>query len=92
MADHEFFFAIEVSGRPTSLDLVRELVSRVLAQVGCPHDKVPALVDAVQIAVTRGAAAGGSTRLLKFVVHDGRLDIAVSSGDGPPWSSSCDIA
>ena len=92
MADHEFFFTIELSGRPASLDMLRELVSHVVAQVGRGDETVPAVVDAVQTAVARSAGAGASTCRLTFVARDGRLDVAVSSDDGPPWRTSHDIA
>ena len=92
MADHEFFFAIELSGRPASLDMLRELASRVLGQVGRGGNAVPALVDALETAVTRTAAMGASTCLLQFVAHDGRLDVAVSCDGGPPWRTSHDIS
>ena len=91
MADHEFFFAIELSGRPASIDMLRELASRVLGQVGRGGKAVPALVDALETAVVRTAAMSASTCLLQFFAHDGRLDVAVSSGDGPPWRISHDI-
>ena len=92
MADHEFFFTIELSGRPASLDMLRELVSHVLAQVGRGDETAPALVGAVESAVARSGPPGASTCRLTFVAHDGRLDVAVSSGDGPPWRTSHDIA
>jgi hypothetical protein len=47
---------------------------------------------ALQTAVARTIAAGASTCRLKFVVHDGRLDIAVSSEGGPPWQTSHPLA
>ena len=92
MADHEFSFAIELSGRPANIDMLRELASRVLGQVGCGDHTVPAVVDALQTAVARSAAAGASTCRLRFVAHDGRLDIALSSGDGPLWRTSHNLA
>ena len=82
MADHEFFFAIELSGRPDSLEMLRELASRVLGQAGCGGDAVPALVSALESAVARSGVTGASR--LQVVAHNGRLDIAVSSGGGPP--------
>ena len=91
MADHEFFFTIELSGRPASLDMLRELASKVLGQVACGGDAVPALVDAIETAVARAASMGASTCRLQFVAHDGRLDIAISSDGGPPWRTSHDI-
>jgi hypothetical protein len=88
VADHHFFFQIELTGRPDSNDMLRELVSRVLDQSGCGQDTVPAILSALQTAVSRTIASGASTCRLKFIVHDGRLDIAVSSEGGPPWQTS----
>jgi len=88
VADHEFFFSIELPGRPASLGVLRELAPRVLGQFGCGGDAVPALVDALETAVARGAESGAFTCRLQFVARDGRLDIAVSSDGGPPWRTS----
>ena len=88
MVDHEFFFLIELNGRPDSTDMLRELASHVLAQCGCGIDTVPSVLSALQTAVGRTAAAGVARCRLKFVAHDGRLDIAVHSDDGPPWQTS----
>lgn len=91
MADHEFFLTIDLSGRPVSLDMLRELASRVLGQAGCGADGLPAIVSALENAVTRSAAGASSCRL-QFIARDGRLDIAISSGGGPPWKTSHDIS
>jgi hypothetical protein len=88
VADHEFFFIIELTGRPESHDMLRELASHVLAQCGCGSETTPAVLSALQTAVARTSAAGSSSCRLKFVAHDGRLDIAVSSDSGPPWQTS----
>lgn len=87
MADHEFFFSIELSGRDPN-DMVSELASRVLGQCGCGDETAPAAIDAVRAAVARVAAAGGPTCRLTFVAHGGRLDIAVSADGGQPWRTS----
>lgn len=92
MADHEFFFSIELTGRPDSNDMLRELASHVLAQCGCGAEMVPAVASALQTAVARTIAAGESSCRLRFVAHDGRLDIAVSSDDGPPWQTTHPLA
>jgi hypothetical protein len=92
VADHEFFFQIDLTGRPDSNDMVRELASHVLAQCGCRNETVTALLGALQTAVGRTTAAGGTTFRLKFVAHDDRLDIAVSSDGGPPWQTSHPLA
>jgi hypothetical protein len=88
VADHEFYFQIELTGRPESNDMLRELASHVLSQCGCSKETVPAVLSALQTAVARTTASGSSGCRLKFVAHDGRLDIAVSSEDGPPWQTS----
>jgi hypothetical protein len=92
VADHQFFLLIELTGRPDSTDMLRELASHVLGQCGCGDDMAPAILSALQTAVARTIAAGADTCRLKFVAHDGRLDIAVSSDDGPPWQTSHPLA
>lgn len=91
MAD-PFFFQIELTGRPDSNDMLRELASHVLGQCGCGDEAAPAILSALHTAVARTMAAGVSTCRLKFVVHGDRLDIAVSSEGGPPWQSSHPLA
>jgi len=92
VTDQQFFFQIELTGRPDSNDMIRDLASRVLGQSGCGADTVPAILSALQTAVARTIAVGASTCRLKFVVHHGRLDIAVSSEGGPPWQTSHPLA
>jgi hypothetical protein len=92
VADHQFFFQIELTGRPDSHDMIRDLASHVLGQSGCGEESGPAILSALQTAVARTIASGASTCRLKFVVHDGRLDIAVSSEGGPPWQTSHPLA
>jgi hypothetical protein len=92
VADLQFFFQIELTGSPESNDMIRELASHVLGQSGCGDESVPAILSALQTAVARTMASGASTCRLKFVVHDGRLDIAVSSEGGPPWQTSHPLA
>jgi hypothetical protein len=92
VADHQFFFQIELTGRPDSNDMLRELASHVLGQSGCAEETVPAILSALQTAVARTIDSGASTCRLKFVVREGRLDIAVSSEGGPPWQSTHPLA
>jgi hypothetical protein len=91
VADYSFFFTIELSGRPISHDMLRELASRVLGQAGCGPDGVSPLVAVVEDRLKRGAPEGDVCRL-QFVVHEGRLDISVTSEGVPPWKTSLDIS
>lgn len=88
MAAYEFFFAIDFSGPATSTVMLRELVSRVLGQAGCGGDAVLAVVEEVETAVARSAAAGESRCSAKFIAHDGRLEIVVSSSAGRLWHTT----
>ena len=85
MAAYEFYFAIELSGPAASTDMLRELASRVLGQAGCSVDDVPAVVEAVEHAVARIAAAGESRCGVRFHADSDQIEIVVSSDDRLLW-------
>jgi hypothetical protein len=85
VAAYEFYFAIELSGSSASTDMLRELASRVLGQAGCSGDDVPAVVEAVEKAVARSAAAGESLCGVRFHADSDQIEIVVSSAGRSVW-------
>jgi hypothetical protein len=85
VAAYEFYFAIELSGPAASADLLRELASRVLGQAGCSGDDAPAVVEAVEQAAARIAAAGESQCGVRFRADSDRIEIVMSSAGRLLW-------
>ncbi len=85
MAAYEFYFAIELSGPAASTNMLRELVSRVLGQAGCSGDDVPEVVEAVEEAVARIAAAGEPRCGVRFLADSDQIEIVVSSAGRWRW-------
>jgi hypothetical protein len=89
VAVHEFLFEIELSGPVPSRDLLSDLAGHVFEQAGCSSADLPAIVDALQSAVSACAAAGEVFCGLRFRAHAGELEIDVtSSGGGRIWHAS----
>jgi anti-sigma regulatory factor (Ser/Thr protein kinase) len=82
---YEFYFAIELSGPGASTDMLRDLASRVLGQAGCSGDDVPEVVEAVQEAVRRIAAAGEPRCGVRFHADSDQIEIVVSSAGSLLW-------
>ena len=85
MAAYEFYFAIELSGPAASTDMLRELAARVLGQAGCSGDDVQGVVDAVEQAVARMAAAGEQPCGVRFHADSDQIEIVVSSAGRLLW-------
>ena len=85
MAAYEFYFAIELSGPVTTPGMLNELASRVLGQAGCSGDDVPAVVEAVEEAVARSAAAGEPRCHVQFLADTDQIEIVVSCAGRLLW-------
>jgi len=85
VAAHEFFFSLEVSSLPVEDDLLRDLISNVLARAGCADD-ARALADAVRSAIA--AAEGRVPCGVQFSVRDGALEIVVAPAGGSLWRTT----
>ena len=89
MSADDFFFAIEVP-HPPPREMIRELTTQVCSRLGCPHEGLPALLDAVQAALV-SAGRPDSSCALRFRASGGSLQIAVSTPAGEVWQTSRDI-
>jgi hypothetical protein len=85
VAAYEFYFAIELSGPCASVDMLRDLASRVLGQAGCSGDDVPVVVEAVEKALAGSTAAGESRCDVWFHADTDRIEIVVSSAGRLLW-------
>jgi hypothetical protein len=91
VAAHDFFFALEFSSQGASASLLGDLAARVLGHVGCSPEDVPALADALEKAVAKGAYGGERRCDLQFRAGNGTLEILVSANGGRIWQTSRSI-
>lgn len=80
----EFFFAIDLSDHEASLDMFREVVSRLLAQAGLAAGEASKMMTELESAVA-GAPAGVTNRRVTLEARGGRLNILVTSSAGQEW-------
>ena len=85
-----FFFALEFSSQGVPLSLLSDLAAHVLEHVGASKQLVPKLVEALQEAVSKGAA--GARADVRFQAQPGKLEIVVSSNGGRVWQTSVPLA
>jgi hypothetical protein len=89
---HEFFFAIDLSDHEASLELCREVVSRLVAQAGFGAGDVSQMTAELQAAVISGMPAPAATCRVTIVAEGGRLEIVVSSSSGQVWQVTHSLA
>jgi hypothetical protein len=87
VADHQFYFALELSSQGAPASLLDDLAARVLEHVGCSRDEAPGLAEALDKAVAKNAH--GERRCdVQFRAHNGQFEILVSSNGGRIWQIS----
>ena len=87
MTDAEFFFAIDLSVHDASLEMFREVVSRLLAQAGVHAGDSSKMMSELERAV-----AGAASRRVTIEARGGRLAILVTSATGEVWQVTHSLA
>ena len=85
MAVHPFDFALQLSDDGPADEMLRELARSVLRHVGYGADTIGELVSLMR--AERARAPRGAACRLRFVVHEGELQIAVTCA-GREWHTS----
>ena len=87
MAAPEFFLAIDLSGsQPT--EMVRELVSRILATAGCHGDASPRIMEGLQAAIEKGH---GTCHVI-FLTRNNHLEVSASAAGVELWQMTQSLA
>lgn len=89
MPGPEFSFDVELPGRGVPDGMVEELTTRLLEHVGCASRAAGVAGDLIA-AVSNGAGAPGPCHV-RFVAHDGCLELTVSANHTRIWHTSCPI-
>jgi hypothetical protein len=89
VSDRQLFFAIELSSLSRFDDLLAELTSRVLRDLGYVDHDVAEVAAAMRAELVKRAAAGStSARVLQFSVHDSQLLMSLSDKPGREWRTT----
>jgi hypothetical protein len=90
VAAAEFFFAIDLSDDERSLEMFREVVSRLLSQAGLGAREAAAALTELENAVV--PVPGAKNRRVTLEARSGRLDISVTSPAGRLWQVTHSLA
>ena len=90
MATQDFLFALEFSNEGAPAELLEDVARQVLRHAGCAPDATPALMAAVEKAVSPDGE--GLRRCdVRFRLQNSTLQIHVSSNGGPVWQTAIPI-
>ena len=85
MPDHQFLFALKVTGHPGFDAMLGDLAECVLNQAGYAPAAIGDLLATLREALEQGATGGGRECAVQFRAEAGQLVIVVSYGDGREW-------
>jgi hypothetical protein len=88
VADHEFLFALQMSDDADSSRMLGEVCAAVLGHVGYAAPAIASLTTALADAVARGGANGARRCDVRFVAHDGQLQIVVACAGAAEWRTT----
>jgi hypothetical protein len=86
LSDHEFLFALEMADDPQSSRMLDELCAAVLGHVGYAPPAIAEVNRELHAAITQGN--GGGRCDVRFVAHDGELQIVVARVGAAEWRTS----
>jgi hypothetical protein len=86
LPDHEFLFALEMADDPDTSRMLGELCTAVLGHVGYPAPAIAEVNRELHEAIGRGRPAGRCD--VRFVVHDGELQIVVARVGAAEWRTT----
>jgi len=84
----EFVFELALPDQPDSNVIVADLAAAVLGYVGYAPDAIADVTAKMRDAVAGAAARGRNGCHVAFRVHDGELQIAVSSDGAGAWQTA----
>jgi len=85
VADHDFFFALDLSDEPHFDRMLSALSDTVLRFVGYDAAAVDAVTREVKVALADGVSHGRERCDVRFRASDGRLRISVAYAGAPVW-------
>ena len=85
MADHQFLFALKISGHPQQVALLGDLAECVLKQVGYAPPAITDIVAKLRDALEQGSSGGVRECDMQFRSEAGQLLIVVSYAGGREW-------
>ena len=85
VADHDFFFALDLSDEPHFDRMLSALSDTVLRFVGYDATAVDAVTAQVRAALAEGISPGRERCDVRFRASGGKLQISVVYAGGPPW-------
>ena len=88
MPDHDFLFALEMSGDADSSRMLGELCTAVLGHVGYTPSAIAELTTALSGAVSTHAGNGAPRCDVRFVARGGELQIVVSRPGAVEWRTT----
>ena len=87
MADHDFLFALDISGE-ADIRMLGEVCTAVLGHVGLGAPAIAELTSALSSAVAKNGANGARRCNVRFVAHGGQLQIVVSCPGAAEWRTT----
>lgn len=88
MPDHDFLFALEISGDAETGRMLGELCTAVLGHVGLGSPAIAELASALSGAVAKSGNNGARRCGVRFVAHRGELQIVVSCPGSAEWRTT----
>jgi len=86
LPDHEFLFALEMADDPDTSRMLGELCAAVLGHVGYAAPAIAEVNRELHEAIGRGRPAARCD--VRFVVHDGELQIVVARVGAAEWRTT----
>jgi hypothetical protein len=86
--DHDFLFALDVSGDADTGRMLGELCTAVLGHVGLGAPAIAELTSALSGAVAKSGANGARRCDVRFVAQGGQLQIVVSCPGAADWRTT----
>ena len=88
MSDHDFVFALEISGDADTGRMLGELCTAVLGHVGLGAPAIAELTSALSGAVAKNGANGACRCDVRFVARGGELQIVVACPGAAEWRTT----
>ena len=88
MADHDFFFALELSDGMLVDDLLTDVLQAVFTHVSLAPHVAGELTGVVRGVIAEGEADGHHRCDVRFEARGGQLEVAVSFAGAAPWRTT----
>jgi hypothetical protein len=88
VSDQDFFFALDLSGDPTSDQMLADLTRTVLGHVGYANSAIDALSSQLRTAIGERVSDGQRRCEIRFRSGAGQLEIVVGGAGRPEWRTA----